>query len=118
MSDAPLTTPDPFAVLGLPRDADEAEVRARYLALVKQFPPERDPDKFREIRAAYDGAKNPLVIAKRLIEPPDNDEVPEWADVIQQQKNVPPRFTPAFLLSLGNRDAKIPASPDGAESKT
>jgi hypothetical protein len=108
---------DPFAVLGLPRDAGETEVRARYLELVKQFPPDRDPDKFREIRTAYEAAKDPLVIAQRLIEPP-NDEVPPWADVIEAQKSIPPKLTPAFLLSLGNRDANA-APPSGlAEPQT
>jgi hypothetical protein len=99
------TTFDPFAVLGLPRDAGEAEVRARYLDLVKQFPPDRDPEKFREIRAAYEAAKDPLVIAQRLIEPPD-DVVPEWADVLEAQRKIPPQLTTAFLLSLGNREAR------------
>ena len=34
---------DPYEVLGLPRTADEAETRPRYLELVRQFPPDRDP---------------------------------------------------------------------------
>ena len=92
---------DPFAVLGLARDAGEAEIRARYLELVKQFPPEREPDKFREIRTAFEAAKDPLVIARRLIEPP-GDEVPQWSEVIEAQKRNPPRLSPALLLSLGN----------------
>ncbi len=106
----PSTPSDPFAVLGLPREAGETEVRARYLELVKQFPPDREPDRFREIRAAYEAAKDPLVIAARLIEIPD-DEPPEWSDVIEAQKKIPPRLTPAFLLSLGNRDVKDSADP-------
>jgi curved DNA-binding protein CbpA len=93
---------DPFAVLGVSRDADEAKVRARYLELVKQYPPEREPEKFREIRAAFEAAKDPLSIAKRLIAPP-GDNVPQWSDVLEAQKRNPPRLSPAFLLSLGNR---------------
>jgi curved DNA-binding protein CbpA len=45
---------DPFTVLGVPEDADDAEIRRRYLALVRDFPPDRAPDRFREYRAAYD----------------------------------------------------------------
>ena len=45
---------DPFTVLGVAEDADDAEIRRRYLALVRDFPPDRDPDRFREYRAAYD----------------------------------------------------------------
>jgi curved DNA-binding protein CbpA len=105
-------TADPFLVLGLPRDAGEAEVRARYLELVKQFPPDREPEKFREIRSAFEACKDPLSIARRLIRPPDDDEVPEWSDAIEAQKRNPPRLSPAFLLSLGNR------SPDDLRSTT
>jgi curved DNA-binding protein CbpA len=101
---------DPFTVLGVPQDAGEAEIRARYLELVKQFPPERDPDKFREVRAAYEAAKDPLSIARRLIAPP-GDDVPKWSDVIEAQKRNPPRLTPAFVLSLGNRATDNSRSP-------
>ena len=98
------TSNDPFSVLGLPREASEEEIRARYLELVKQFPPDRAPDRFREIRASFDAAKDPLVIARRLIEPPNPDEEPpSWEAAIEAQKQIPPRMTPTFLLSLGNR---------------
>ncbi len=98
---------DPFTVLGVSRDASEEEIRARYLELVKQFPPDRDPDRFREIRAAFEAAKDPLSIARRLIAPPD-DEPPSWEAAIDAQKKVPPKLTPAFLLSLGNRNPDEP----------
>jgi len=45
---------DPFTVLGVAEDAGDAEIRRRYLALVRDFPPDRAPDRFREYRAAYD----------------------------------------------------------------
>jgi curved DNA-binding protein CbpA len=51
---------DPYEVLSLPRVADEAETRRRYLELVRQFPPDRDPAKFAEIRAAYDQLRDPI----------------------------------------------------------
>lgn len=99
----PIST-DPFATLGVPQDAGEAEIRTRYLELVKRFPPERDPEKFREIQAAFEAARDPLLIARRLIEPP-GDEVPQWSDAIEEQKRIPPPLTPSFLLSLGNRES-------------
>lgn len=97
-----LTASDPFQVLGVSRDAGEAEVRARYLQLVRQFPPERDPDKFHEIRTAYDAVRDPLSVASRLISLP-GDQVPQWSDVLKAQQQRPPKMTLAFLLSLGNR---------------
>jgi curved DNA-binding protein CbpA len=45
---------DPFTVLGVADDADDAEIRQRYLALVRKFPPDRAPERFQELRAAYD----------------------------------------------------------------
>lgn len=50
---------DPYEILGLPRSADEAETRRRYLELVRQFPPDRDPSRFAEVRAAYDQVRDP-----------------------------------------------------------
>ncbi len=103
------TSDDPFTILGVSPDADAAEVRARYLELVKQFPPERDPDKFREIRVAFEAAKDPLSIARRLVAPPGG-EVPRWSDVLEAQQRNPPWFSTAFLLSLGNRAAEDAAA--------
>ena len=51
---------DPFDVLGLPRNASDAEIRAGYLKLVRQFPPDRAPERFAEIRAAYDELRDPI----------------------------------------------------------
>jgi curved DNA-binding protein CbpA len=50
---------DPYEVLGLPGDADETEIRRRYLDLVRQFPPDRAPERFVAIRAAYDEVRDP-----------------------------------------------------------
>jgi len=51
---------DPFEVLGLPPHADESEVRRRYLELVREFPPDRAPERFAAIRAAYDQVRDPV----------------------------------------------------------
>ena len=96
------TAADPFKTLGVRPDASEAQIRARYLELVKRYPPESEPDKFREVRAAFEAASDPLLIARRLIEPP-HDDVPRWSDVIEQQRSHPPALTPSLILSLGNR---------------
>jgi curved DNA-binding protein CbpA len=45
---------DPFTVLGVADDANDAEIRQRYLALVREFPPDRAPERFQELRGAYD----------------------------------------------------------------
>jgi curved DNA-binding protein CbpA len=54
---------DPYELLGVTRDADDAEIRRRYLELVREFSPERAPERFAAIREAYDELRDPL---KRL----------------------------------------------------
>jgi curved DNA-binding protein CbpA len=45
---------DPFTVLGVADDAGDAEIRRRYLMLLREFPPDREPERFQEFRAAYE----------------------------------------------------------------
>jgi len=45
---------DPYAVLKLERTASAAEIKKAYFSLVREHPPERDPDTFKQIRAAYE----------------------------------------------------------------
>ena len=54
---------DYFEVLGLTKDASEAEIRQRYLELVRAFSPERAPERFAAIHAAYSALRDPT---KRL----------------------------------------------------
>jgi curved DNA-binding protein CbpA len=49
---------DPYAVLGLPPESDDDTIRRRYLELVRQFPPEHQPEKFAAIRAAYENLRD------------------------------------------------------------
>jgi curved DNA-binding protein CbpA len=50
---------NPYAALGLTRSATADEIKQAYFSLVRQHPPERDPARFKEIRAAYDQLKSP-----------------------------------------------------------
>ena len=43
-----------YEVLGLSEDADEKAVKRAYFRLVRQFSPEKDPERFQEIREAYE----------------------------------------------------------------
>jgi hypothetical protein len=45
---------DPFAILGVSESADDTAIKPRYLALVRAHPPDREPDRFQEIRRAYE----------------------------------------------------------------
>src|SRR5271156_346335 len=54
---------DPYEVLELKPDADETEIRQRYLELVRANPPDQAPERFAEIHAAYASLRDP---AERL----------------------------------------------------
>ena len=43
-----------YETLGIEKSADARQIKRAYFELVKKFPPERFPDEFKEIRAAYD----------------------------------------------------------------
>ena len=43
-----------YDTLGIEKSADARQIKRAYFEKVKQFPPERCPDEFKEIRAAYD----------------------------------------------------------------
>jgi curved DNA-binding protein CbpA len=45
---------DPWEVLGLSGECDDETIRRRYLELVRQFPPEQNPERFAAIREAYE----------------------------------------------------------------
>jgi curved DNA-binding protein CbpA len=49
---------DAYAILGLPADSDDETIRRRYLELVRQYTPEHHPQKFAEVRAAYEQLKD------------------------------------------------------------
>lgn len=55
---------DPYQVLGIDASAGTEAVRKRYLELVRQFTPERAPERFAEIRAAYETLRDPVTSLK------------------------------------------------------
>ena len=50
---------NPYEILGVPAAATDAEVKAAYLAAVRAHPPEREPEAFKSIRAAYEQLRTP-----------------------------------------------------------
>ena len=71
-----ITHIDPYSVLGVARDAGEAVVRKRYLELVRAFPPDRDPERFAEVRAAFEAIRDPVQrVEDQLFEIATNDSL-------------------------------------------
>ena len=62
---------NPFAVLGVDDTADDATVRAAYVAAIRRHPPDRDADGFRRVREAYEAIQDTeRRLALRLFGPP------------------------------------------------
>jgi curved DNA-binding protein CbpA len=52
---------EPYEVMGLAAGASETEIRQRYLELVREFPPDRAPERFAEVHAAYAKLRDPTL---------------------------------------------------------
>ena len=94
---------DPFVVLGLPRSASVDEVRARYVELVKQHPPDRDPEMFERVRDAYRAASDPLHAARwKLFGPPPLRDLDELVELLRRRGR-PALGAEAWLAVLRER---------------
>lgn len=49
---------NPFSVLGVEETAGDGAIRAAYLDAVRKHPPDRDPEGFRLVRAAYEAIRD------------------------------------------------------------
>ena len=94
---------DPIEVLGLSGQATDAEIRGRYLQLVREFPPDRAPERFAEIRAAYDELRNPLArLEKQLFSTHSRDSLDALgADLRRRLQNS--HLTRDALFALADR---------------
>ena len=52
------TVSDPYRVLGVAPTAGADEIRTAYLKLLRAHPPEKEPERFKAIRAAYEKLKD------------------------------------------------------------
>jgi curved DNA-binding protein CbpA len=76
---------DPYAALELPRSATGDAIKRAYFALVRAHPPEREPEIFKRIRAAYERLRDPEKRAETdmlLLQP--------WPDLGRKRR--PPRL--------------------------
>lgn len=68
-----------FEVLGLKPGAGEDEIKRAYFRLVRQYPPEKDPEKFQRIRRAYEILKEGPPAVDELVFPiPEDPSVRFW----------------------------------------
>lgn len=93
---------DAWSVLNLKPSASDEAIRRRYLELVREFPPERAPQRFAEIRAAYDELRDPVERVRRRLfiesRPADLDGL---MDEFRKQTSTV-RIPTSALLNLAN----------------
>jgi len=49
---------NPYRLLRVPRDADDATIRQAYLSAIRETPPESDPHRFAALNRAYESIKD------------------------------------------------------------
>jgi curved DNA-binding protein CbpA len=80
---------DPYLILGVSEDADDACVESAYLAGIKRCPPERDARRFEALRAAYEALRTRRA---RLAYELFDTTPPEPADLLDRAAPIgPPR---------------------------
>ena len=93
--------PSPYEILNLDPAASEEQIRKRYLELVREFPPERAPARFTEIREAYDELRNPIArMRKRLTGVSEGPAINEITADFQRRQLKDKRITAKALLHV------------------
>ena len=78
---------DPFELLGVPVDADARVVKRAYYAKVRQHPPEKEPELFQKIRAAYELLSDPDRRARFLVERSHSAEISRLLEKAEKLTN-------------------------------
>ncbi len=78
---------NPYDVLGIDASASDVEVRRRYLALVRCYSPEHEPDAFQKIQRAYDTvASESARLRFLLFDLSHGESLGEWMEEIRCQE--------------------------------
>ncbi|MBC7852226.1 MAG: J domain-containing protein [Pirellulaceae bacterium] len=91
---------NPYEILGVATQASDADIRGRYLQLVREFPPDRAPERFAQIRAAFDELRDPVVrLEKQVFSTTTSDSLATLAsDLRERLRNA--RLPVEALLAL------------------
>ncbi len=95
---------DPYTILGVSPSADAREIKRAYFRLVREYPPEKHPEQFARIRAAYETLLDPQARERaeifRLRQPPPfprrQNPTPKLPWTVRELQDL------AFELHLGN----------------
>ena len=104
---------DPFSLLGIDEDADDESVRKAYLRMVRVYTPEREPDRFQEIRDAYEQiATGYSRMSVRLFGAYKPDALSLAASILEEEKMAAKPDADGFLIVLAEslKQFRLPVS--------
>src|SRR5262245_44983133 len=88
---------DPYKTLGIERGATEAEIKQAYFTKVREHSPERDPDGFKRIRAAYEKLRSGSERAETDLFLLDEVDLELKASSFERFKAEPPALTAELI---------------------
>jgi len=91
---------DPYEVLGIDPRSDDAEIRRRYLELVRRHPPDREPERFAAVREAYDQLRDPVARLKSKLFPLETSDTMDAILAEMERRLRTARIPMKTLLSL------------------
>ncbi len=84
---------NPYYLLDLPEECDDQSVKKAYLQKVKRYPPEQHPERFQEIRTAFESIQTHRDrVAFQLFRTPEPD--------------IPRLFEPLFKKAISGTPSK------------
>lgn len=78
---------DDYTVLGLEQGANQKEIKRAYFSLVRKYSPEESPEKFREIREAYERLKGQTEGRGPVFTRPSDPLAGKFLDLYWQHQN-------------------------------
>jgi len=111
----PAVSANPYTVLGVDRKAGMGDIKRAYFKLVRDFPPEDEPEKFQKIRAAYEQLKSPesrAAVDMFLLQPP-----PEMPDVPNSRYDLTVHPEDLVRLAVEYKLAELDLTRDFREPK-
>ena len=95
---------DPYRQLGVPETADDETIRAAYLAAIRACPPERDRQRFEQVRAAFEAiSSQPQRLAHALLDT-TAPTLQELAEALTSQWQAGRPTEPTLYRVLGRHD--------------
>lgn len=90
-----------YQILELEPGVSAGELRTKYLALVREFPPEKAPERFAEIHAAYERITGPMEFLENELLTPVSGETFDAVRDSYDKHLEGRRFSAKTLLELG-----------------